>query len=447
MSVFKRKTGKGETQEYHYKFMQSRKWYFGVCEGCTTERTALDYEKKLRATVKKAAGQKTVKALVDNFIDDLSGGKTVKLAEAYEHYLTKPRRRAAGKKQEAVNRTYMRDFIAFMSEKYPSVENLRDVTSNHAEKYIHYLKNYGPFVKNITVKRRDRNANIQEFEYKTRATELSPRTINARHKLLKSIFEWLKVDAGMINNPFSFATIKNKSESRDVFSDEELKRIGENFSMPYTKPVFIIGLCTGLSLGDICLLKWSEIKDGWITGKKRRKTGTPLDIPILPPLQKFLCEQQAIKEKQEYVAPELAEMYLTNPSGINLRIKNFLESINIQTSMKPGQRSRKISVKSAHAMRHTFAYLAGLHEVPLVIVQSILGHLTPRMSQLYQAHATRKEKQKLLSKMPDALGISSPSSNMLPAIVEPERTKLIQLINALPLTRVKELLVIAESKN
>ena len=70
-------------------------------------------------------------------------------------------------------------------------------------------------------------------------------------------------------------------------------------TMPYTKPIFIIGLCTGLTLGDICLLKWSEIDGNWITNKRRRKTGTALEIPILPPLANFLNEQHPLTSSGE----------------------------------------------------------------------------------------------------------------------------------------------------
>ena len=96
MSVFKRKSQGGETREYHYKFMQSGKWYYGVCEGCTTEREALAYEKNIRETAKKLAGQQSVGALVENFKKELTGGGKVPLKEAFVCYMAKPRRKQPG---------------------------------------------------------------------------------------------------------------------------------------------------------------------------------------------------------------------------------------------------------------------------------------------------------------------------------------------------------------
>lgn len=106
MSVFKRKTTRGKTEEYHYSFMVDGKRLRGVCEGCTTERAAIAYEKKLRSTAKTASEQKSVKALIDNFADQLTGGSAVPLADALELYLKKPKKRMPGAKQLAQKISY-----------------------------------------------------------------------------------------------------------------------------------------------------------------------------------------------------------------------------------------------------------------------------------------------------------------------------------------------------
>ena len=90
MSVFKRKTSSGETSEYHYRFMKKGKLYFGVCEGCYTKDSATEYENKIRATADELAMQKSVKALVENFRDELSGGERVLLADVFDIVSKKP---------------------------------------------------------------------------------------------------------------------------------------------------------------------------------------------------------------------------------------------------------------------------------------------------------------------------------------------------------------------
>ena len=310
MSIFRRKTSRGETEEYHYNFMQGGKRYYGVCEGCTTERAALAFEKKIRDTAKTAAEQKSVKALIDNFREELTGGEAVSLAGAFDRYIAKPKKRIPSEHQARTNRTYWNDFTAFMAARYPEAVNLADVTDRHAEEYITMLRDSGAFVKEVTFTRKD-GRRVIESTYTPRCDKLSPRTINARHKAIKAVFAWLKDDAGLARNPFDIPTLDNDTISRDAFTDAELMRIGDAMTMPYTQPIFTIGLCTGLTLGDICLLRWNEIEGGWISNKRRRKTGVMLDIPIMPPLAAFLDQQRPKTGGGEFVAPELAAIALT----------------------------------------------------------------------------------------------------------------------------------------
>ena len=428
---------RGKTGKYHYQFVKDKKLYSGVCEGCATKREAEAYEKRIRETVIKAAGQKPVKAIVEVFRDELSGGHPVSLAEAFDAYLMKPTRRKPGEHQIVRNRTYWRDFVAFMGTRHPDITTLANVQKRHAEEYIMLLRNSGAFLKEVVYQQ-----GKKELRYTPKNDQLSARTINARHKAIKAVFSRLADDAGLAGNPFNIPTLEGTTTHRDAFSDEELKRIGEAMTMPYTRPLFTIGLCTGLTTGDICLLKWREISGNWIANKRREKTGTSLEIPILPPLAAFLDEQRERTGDGEYVCPELAEMYTTNPSGVFYRVKKFLGSIGIATSSKVDGRSRSVSTKAAHAMRHTFAYLAGVYNIPQPIVQGVLGHMTPEMTALYQCHARREQKEKFFRQMPNVLGVSTSRALPPTAMIEEdaERAALLHEIEAMPPEEMKAML-------
>lgn len=401
MSVAKRKTSSGETGEYHYDFSQNGKRYRGVCEGCTTKPAALLYEKKLKEKVKVLSEQKSVGALVENFKRELTGGDKITLDAAFELYLAKPRRKQPSVQQQQINRSQWNDFVAFMHETYPAVEQLDGVSRTHAEAYIRQLRENGRYLRKITYQRAYQGKTVvHSYDAQSR---LSGRTINAFHKTLKSVFAKLQEEAGILYNPFEFDMMDNDSESRDAFTPAELKLIGDNLD-PFVRPLFVIGICTGLSEGDICTLRWNDIRDErWIV-RKRRKTGAALEIPILPPLASFLNEQKSISAAGEYVLPEHAAMYQNNPSGISYRVKSFLDGLGIQTTRTARNRSRASSVKDVHSLRHTFAYLAGCYQIPLPVVQSILGHMSPEMTKHYQAHADREAKEKYLAKMPDFIG-------------------------------------------
>jgi len=204
-----------------------------------------------------------------------------------------------------------------------------------------------------------------------------------------------------LNNPFDLPLQKAAPESREAFSPEELRLIGNHLN-DFVRPIFIIDIYSGLSEGDICLMKWSEIRNGWITWK-RRKTGALLDIPILPPLAEFLAEQRTRSEGGEYVLPEHADMY-----------------------------------------QNTFAYIAGVYQIPLPVVQSILGHMSQKMTRHDQAHADREAKEKYLAQMPDFIGVTD--ARTLGTDAEAEQSRLIQLIQTLAPDQLKAVAAFIDSR-
>ena len=118
----------------------------------------------------------------------------------------------------------------------------------------------------------------------------------------------------------------------------------------------------------------------------------------------------------------------------------FLTSLGIETTMKVEGRDRLISVKDFHSLRHTFCYIAGLQKMPLLTVQSILGHMTPEMTNLYQKHANMEDKRKALEQMPDFMrGGGAP-------ILSNEKERIKQLVETATEKQIAKILKILEGR-
>ena len=395
MTVFKRKTTAGTTQEYHYAFMKAGKRYHGVCVGCYDKGSAIEYEQHIKDTVSELKAQKSVKALVENFRDELAGGEKILLADAINLALAKPTHRKSGKKHTKGKRTRWNDFVAFMHHHYPDIRFMNDVTFRHAEKYISYIRQNGRYLKEIKFKTSKGNT----ASYDVNNTQLSPHTLNRYHDDIKWVFSVLQRDTCMNENPFDhIQAVVESSEPREAFTFDELEKILSS-APPFIRSVFMVGFFTAFREGDIATLRWTDVL--WDIGFIRRKllkTGVIVEVPIMQPLMNFLLQQ--IGKHEEYVLPDHATMYLENPDGITYRVKNFLEGIGIKTTKKVAGRGRAVSIKDVHSLRHTFCYFAGVAGIPLVVVQSILGHMTPEMTAHYTAHADRKIKLEKLSGLP-----------------------------------------------
>ena len=55
MSIKKRMTQTGVTDDYYYDFTVRGKRYRGVCAGCTTKQEAQSYERRMKETAKRAS--------------------------------------------------------------------------------------------------------------------------------------------------------------------------------------------------------------------------------------------------------------------------------------------------------------------------------------------------------------------------------------------------------
>jgi integrase len=425
MSVFKRKTTAGESKYYHYRFMLSGSKYIGVCKGYTTKADALKYESNIRKKAIELSQQKTVKALIENFRDDMTGGSAISLNEAFEQSLKKPRKRQPSTELIKIKRSYWRDFIDYMKAKHPEIIKLADIRKSHAEEYIQFIRENGRFCKEILIKIRNKKSSF------IRKGRLSNKTCNTFQQTLSEVFDKLFDDAGLIDNPFSsIPKLDNDSESREAFTEEELKLIKDNVD-DFVKPIFCIGIATALREGDICTLRWTDVDlKTNVIRRKMLKTRRTVEIPILPPLRTFFIECKEKSVESEYVLPEHANMYMTNSTGISRRVKKFLESLNIKTQKKVEGRDRAISIKDVHSLRHTFCYYAGVYGIPFLVVKDIVGHVSPQMTELYQKHADNRLKREKLLQMPDFMGLTDCHASLTvnPNIMQ-VKALLIDLIN------------------
>ncbi|MFA6102268.1 MAG: tyrosine-type recombinase/integrase [Victivallaceae bacterium] len=322
--------------------MVNGKNHNGVCKGCTTEADAKKFEKDIKAEALQLSKQKTVTTLVENYRDILTGGTPILLDDAYELSLNKTRKRQPSESLKKAKRIYWLDFVSFVHGKYPDIIKLASVQKTHAEAYINHLRTKGRFNREITFKSKKKTCACQSKE------KLSPRTCNVYQHTLTEVSNKLRSDSGLIQNPFDdIEKQDNEYESREAFTEKELSLIRDNAN-DFIRSLFSIGIATALREGDICTLRWLKVdfKNDLIT-RKMKKVRRSVEIPIMPPLRTFLLEQKKKTGDSEYVLPEHAAIYKSNPSGISARVKKFLEGLKITTNRKVEGRDRAVSIKNA----------------------------------------------------------------------------------------------------
>ena len=224
---------------------------------------------------------------------------------------------------------------------------------------------------------------------------LAERTYNERITKFRTIFSALAEDAGLRKNVWQ--SVDKMSEghvSKRPFTKAQLKQIF-SAAQGEMRTLCMIGLYTGLRLGDAATLKWSEIDFGNKVivrlPNKTKHLKKNVEIPLLGGLCEELKRVKAgQKEGETYVVPGMAEKYLKN-NEVSKLVQAFFRQTGIETRADRERCPRKSTVYGFHSFRHSFVSLCAANGIPMNVVMELVGHRSAMVHEIYQ-HASAEQK-------------------------------------------------------
>lgn len=225
--------------------------------------------------------------------------------------------------------------------------------------------------------------------------EVSASTYNSRVCILREIFRTLASKAGLEDDPWEGVRLRpDDSHSRRELTMDELRRLLNAAKVVDVRRkctnewylLFLIGIYTGLRLGDCCRLDWSQINlaQGMIQlmpQKTRRHHQRLVTIPIHQTLGAALTQHPATFSGS--VLPSIADMYRHTRWQVSRELSRIFKAANITTSVRIEGRKYKTAEATFHSLRHTFVSFAANAGIPLHVVQSIVGHESTAMTRHY----------------------------------------------------------------
>lgn len=162
-----------------------------------------------------------------------------------------------------VKGTFQR-FDSFVSDRFPNVNEMAEVTEDMAQAFLAYERNRG----------------------------VSGRTYNITLSRLKGAFRNLRRQAGVVDNPFDGIVGQDENTVHRIpYTPEELQAILEvAHDDDFCRPLIVTGICTAMRLGDVCQLRWADVEldSGFIT-VDTSKTGARVSIPLFAMLHVSLA--------------------------------------------------------------------------------------------------------------------------------------------------------------
>ncbi|MFL2876518.1 MAG: tyrosine-type recombinase/integrase [Pontiellaceae bacterium] len=276
------------------------------------------------------------------------------IENAFDAYLLKPKKGNPQAAHLSRNRSYWNHFTKWLSEKHPNIKYMNEITHHIADAYMSYKW----------------------------SQKISERTFNAHLGFLRNIFDLLKLNAGLIDNVWkSVDKLKLKTTHKEALSAEQIKAI-LGIAEGSTRLLILIGLYTGMRLGDCCRLKWSEIDlNRLMITKQTAKTGKVITLPIAPIIDQELT---TLPMHTEFVLPDIAALYPDNADKISRRIKAVFEEAGIQTTEQSTNGKRLVVKYGFHSLRHTFVSMLHENNVPQMAVMAMVGHNSQDVHRIYQ---------------------------------------------------------------
>jgi len=387
-TVFKRK----EQPNWYARFMINGKDYC-ISTGTRNKKEAIEFMKRKYALLKGGASlesrfdelQKLIDELPENiqnrtrqeFARRLIGdnAKTLRIGKAWQTWIDSPLRRNPSEQMIQMYKTYWSRFEEWSHQH--DIVYMHEITPSLAQDFCAELWKRG----------------------------ISPNTYNKHIKFLKSAFNVLREKAGLVVNAFDvIPTMQLNTESKRDLTQKELSKVCSTAS-GNLRYLFAVGIYTGMRLGDVCKLKWENIKFRnkiiEFTPSKTKRQNKKLRLPIHPVLGGLLRDLK-LNSKTEYLFQKEYELYAKHPAYVSRRIQNHFQNCGIKTSetAETGQRRNRIARVGFHSLRHSFVSLCAAKGVPQVAIQELVGHGSPAMAAVY-SHSNDKQKASAIAVLPD----------------------------------------------
>ena len=237
---------------------------------------------------------------------------------------------------------------------------------------------------------------------------VAPSTVNTHLKVIRVSLEKAVKQRVFETNPARLVDNLSTDDrhERRAFTQAELKKLLAVCNDDW-KTAVIVGIYTGLRLGDIQSLTWAnlDLQQQELT-IRTQKTGRVQILPLAKPLLHHVETLPAGDDAQALLCPSFQGKTV---SWLSNQFYEIMASAGLVQSRgdhqkkegKAGRSARRtLSPISFHALRHTATSLLKNAGVSDVVARDIVGHESEAVSRSY-THIDTETKRTALDKLPD----------------------------------------------
>jgi integrase len=247
------------------------------------------------------------------------------------------------------------------------------------------------------------------------ALRVSASTANLAVKIVRSAFSQARKDGLVDVNEAERVTLlkgQGRNKARRPFTLPELRRILDVANQEW-RGMILVGIYTGLRLGDVATLTWAnlDLQQQTLIYLDAEKTDRAMDLPLAEPLYRHLMTLPAGDKPDAPLFPDAAATVeragragpLSNQFH-GILVAAGLAKARTHASTGKGRGSKRATGgPSFHTLRHTATSLLKNAGVSDAVARDIIGHETEAMSRNY-THIEMAAKRSAVAKLPDVTG-------------------------------------------
>lgn len=214
---------------------------------------------------------------------------------------------------------------------------------------------------------------------------------NNKITCIKSFFTWLQNEGYIIQNPaVKLKAIKVPYKERKSLTTQEVSQMRKACTTLREHTIFELLLSSGIRVSELCNIQINDIdfaeRTILIHGKGNKERTVFFDAKTKRWLLRYLNNRPK-EARHQYVFVALKYPFnKLSKETVEEEIKKILNRTTIDKTCTP------------HILRHIFATIAVNNDMPLPVLQRLLGHSSPETTQIYYEINTkklRKEYQRL----------------------------------------------------
>ncbi len=328
---------------------------------------------------------------------------------------------------------HLNEFIEWLQSNYPVITSFTDVSGDIAAEYCQHLWESG----------------------------ISANTYHYKKNSLGHITKALANKYGIAENKWHDPSLRKTEtkQKRLPLSCQQVTALLQKLDEPHVdlpcpnECRIVVKMClyAGTRLIDAVTMCWHNIdlNRGALTYTPRKtgSKGKEAEVPLLQPLYNEIITLESMAgNDQDYLFPGLVEQYERNADAIHKRIVTLVQQVagdGKKHNETHGQRKVQRSAYGAHSLRATFATQAAMAGCKSVWLARMLGDSIQTTDQYYIRAGLGDTLITGFDQLPKLT--SGPGES--PQTKDPERERLHELVDSLPIGEVRDMLKHAQDQN